>query len=434
MKTTMTTTIKDRVRAFMAPRKADPVPRGAVPVVSSSETSLFNRILGRNQSSDLSHYTETCRAYRNLYSSGGIVRTAVETYTDHMLELGWTLQSNSKSIDTLTKVQNIFFGKVGALNKTLTLCLVDAVSIGDGYAKLIYGSGQLANTPIGLQHLPAERVRIRVDATLAVQCYELLVSAGGDKVIATIDPKDILHICIFPFGGRAYGLGLLESAWDDMRHDTDTCEGTAAAIKRHGFGIWHVTVSSNNPDVPVRIQDVAAVKTAVTNLSSRTEIVTDSTVGIKSVNETGQTNIGPYADWSVGRFCAAVAVPAELLGLRVGTTDATAVERILNFYKRIRALKNTLASDINTQYIDSILTSLGQEPGSVWLEFRHNSPEEELQRAQYVAQVAAISPGDPFAIMSRTQQQAYLGIDSDQWKKDEEVEWANATDDEQVPA
>jgi len=183
----------------------------------------------------------------------------------------------------------------------------------------------------------------------------------------------------------------------------------------------------------VRVQDVAAVKAAVTNLNARTEIVTDSTVGIKSVNETGQTNIGSYADWSVARLCAAMAIPGELIGLRQGTTDATAVERIKNFYKKIRSLQNTLADDINTQYIDRILTSIGATPGSVWIEFGHSNPDEDLTRAQYVAQIAAITPGDPFAIMSRVQQQAHLGIDSKQWQKDEDAEWANATDGDDEP-
>lgn len=433
MTTTMTTTIKDRVRAFMAPRKADSVPRGAVPVVSSSETSLFNRIIGRAQLTELTHYVEVCKAYRVLYQSGGIVRTAIDTYTMFMLASGWSLQSDDKSADNLKTVQDTFFSRTGALNTTLLKSVTDAVSIGDGYAKIIYGSGIYANTPVGLQHLPAERVRPIVDLTLEAQSYELLDAVGG-KVIARIDPKDIQRVCLFPDGGRFYGVGLLESAWDDIKNDTDTCEGTAAAIKRHGFGIWHVTVSSTNPDVPVRVQDVTTVKEAVTKLSSRSEIVTDSTVGIKSVNETGQTNIGSYADWSVGRLCTAMGIPAELLGLRQGTTDATAVTRVENFYKKIQTLQKTLADAINTQYIDRILVSIGATPGSVWIEFADPTPEDDIKRAQYIAQITATTPGDPFAIMSRAQQQAYLGIDSDQWQKDEEAEWANATDDEQVSA
>lgn len=429
----MTPTIRDRVRAFMAPRTADTVPRGAVPVVSSSEQSLFNTIIGRDQLVELSHYVEVCKAYRAIYQSGGIVRTAIDTYTMFMLASGWALQSDDTVKDTLKTVQDTFFSRTGALNTTLLKCVTDAISIGDGYAKIIYGSGQYANTPIGLQHLPAERVRSRVDTSLEVRSYELLASVGGSIVTARIEPSDVIHICLFPCGGRAYGVGLLESAWDDIKHDTDTSEGTAAAIKRHGYGIWHVTVSSTNPEVPVRVQDVAAVKAAVTNLNARTEIVTDSTVGIKSVNETGQTNIGSYADWSVGRLCTAMGIPAELLGLRQGTTDATAVTRVENYYKKIQTLQTTLADAINTQYIDRILTSIGATPGSVWIEFADPTPEDDIKRAQYIAQISATTPGDPFAIMSRAQQQAYLGIDSKQWQKDEDAEWANATDGDDEP-
>ena len=151
-------------------------------------------------------------------------------------------------------------------------------------------------------------------------------------------------------------------------------------------------------------------------------MVTTSTVEIVPLNETGQTNIGNYSEWSVIKLCTALGIPGELLGLRQGTTDATAVSRIENYYKKIQTYQEALADAINTQFIDRMLISLGKPAGSVWIEYADPSPEDDVRRADYLTRVAAITPGDPHAIMSQQQMQNYLGIDHKEWAKDEEYE------------
>ena len=84
-------------------------------------------------------------------------------------------------------------------------------------------------------------------------------------------------------------------------------------------------------------------------------------------------------------------------------------------------MQKILSVSIDTQCIDRTLVALGHGPGIVWIEYADPSPEHSLKRAQYITAVAAATPGDPFALMSRRQQQVYLGIDPDEWEKDEEM-------------
>ena len=74
---------------------------------------------------------------------------------------------------------------------------------------------------------------------------------------------------------------------------------------------------------------------------------------------------------------------------------------------------------MNTQFIDRVLVAKGHTSGEVWIEYNDPSPKDDSLKAQYVAAVAAITPDDPFAVMSRRQIQEYLGIDQTEWENDE---------------
>lgn len=410
------------IKNFFKARTNEQKPTGQEPVATSSEISTWNNLLALGDN----RRREVVKAYRTIYRSGGIVRTAIDTYSLFLFSGGWQLQSDDENEDTQKTIMDLVFSRTAEFDHVIQLMTQDALCIGDGYAKILKGSGRLANTPVALQHIPAERIKPHTDETLSVLWYDFY-DAMQTQILGRLDPAEILHVCLMPGGGSTYdnglfGVGLLESAWDEIRHDVDTSEGAAAAIRRHGYGIWHAKVGSTDPEQEVTRGDIQNVKDTLKILSSRSEIVTSANIDIIPLNETGQMNVGIYTDWSVTRLCTALGIPGELLGLRQGSTDATAVSRIENFYKKIRTYQTTLAHAINTQYIDTILQSLGKKEGSVWIEYADPSPEDNIKRATYLSQIAAITPGDPYAIMSQQQMQIYLGVDHDQWAKDEEYE------------
>lgn len=406
-------TLIDKIRHWFAASDAVNV-KGQAPVA-----------YGNGYGSWLDKYKEDrdsgiLKNYRDIYRKGGVVRTALDSYVQFMLAAGWTLQ-NDKKDDVQKQIMDILFGRTCNYDEVIQEVLADAICIGDGIALILTGSGSMANVPVGLQHLPAERVKFVVDASMTIIRYDLMDSVGGTRVLGSYLPEQVLHLCLFPDGSSRYGVGLMESAIDEIQRDTTTSDSTAAAIRRHGFGVWHARVSSGTPDMEVKPEDVAAVVKSLEKIGAKSEIVTSSSVEIVPLNETGQANITSYNDWSLLRLCTALGIPGELLGVRQGTTDATAVTRIENYYKKIRTLQKTLSVTVNTQFLDRALVALGQKPGTVWIEYADPSPEDSLKRAQYIAALAAATPGDPFALMSRKQQQVYLGIDPAEWEKDEEM-------------
>ena len=405
--------IKDLIRS----KPTDRTPRGETTLISSGDLQIWNNLLNQG---DLRRQ-EVLKKYRTVYRNGGIIRTALDTYLLFMFAGGWSLKSDENNQAILDDIRDTFFARTTRWNQVIRQATLDAISIGDGYAKILKGGGRYSNTPVGLQHIPAERVKPHINETLTIEYYSIRDRNLANE-IARIEVEDMLHICLAPGGEEPIGIGLLESAWDDIRHDVEISEGITAAIRRHGYGIWHAKVSSSDPDIPVRAEDVRKVQEALKTLSSRSEVVTTSTVEIVPLNETGQTNIGNYSEWSVIKLCTALGIPGELLGLRQGTTDATAVSRIENYYKKIQTYQEALADTINTQFIDRMLISLGKPAGSVWIEYADPSPEDDVRRADYLTRVAAITPGDPHAIMSQQQMQNYLGIDHKEWAKDEEYE------------
>lgn len=386
--------------------------RGRVAVASSMETSLWNSRFGGTNDEKRQ---EILKKYRRLYRSGGILRTGLDAYTQFILCSGYTVSGDDQTL--VDEVKDLLFDRRSSYDAVIQQAVTDAVCIGDGYCKLLYGQGMMSEIPIGLQYLPAEYIRIVADMTEKIFRYDLYNSEG--TLTASIPPEEIMHICLCPDGSSRYGIGYIESAWDDIKADTDVAESTVAAIRRHGFGIWHAKVSSGSPDIPVQESDVTKVKEALKRISARSEIVTSANIEIVGLNETGQTNIGSYTDWSVTRLCTALGVPGELLGIRQGTTDATAVERIQNFYKKIGAYQNLLEVAVNTQFIDRVLMAKGHNAGEVWIEYNDPSPKDDALKAQYVASIAAMTPDDPFSVMSRRQIQEYLGIDQAEWEADE---------------
>lgn len=412
-----TYTIGERLKAFFHPNSRETYPREHVTVATTNEVTLWNNMLSRGDE----HRDAVARAYRAIYRSGGIVRTALDSYNLFMFSGGWTLAGDDENEDTKKEIESILRNHPSGFDEAIQQATLDAISIGDGYCAILNGSGRLANQPVALQHIPAERVKPHINEQLQTLWYDFY-DTQLMRVLSRLETRDVLHIQLNHCGGWVYGVGIIESAWDDIRHDTEVSEGSAAAIRRHGYGIWHAKVSSTDPDMPVLESDVKAVKDAVQKIGAKTEIVTTANIEIVPLNESGQVNVQTYTDWSVTRLCTALGIPGELLGLRQGSTDATAVSRIENYYKKIQTYQERLATAINTQFIDRMLVAMGKPEGSVRIEYADPSPEDNIKRAQYVASIAAMTPDDPYSIMSRKQIQTYLGINHDEWATDEEYD------------
>jgi len=108
----------------------------------------------------------------------------------------------------------------------------------------------------------------------------------------------------------------------------------------------------------------------------------------------GIPNAQQYSDLTLQRLAGALGVPGELLGLRIGTTDNTAVSRIDAFYDQIQTYQAALAGAVNRQIIDRITG----RPGAVVIEFNDPSPRDEVARAAWITQLMNANKLDPLWI------------------------------------
>jgi len=355
---------------------------------------------------------EKVRNLKNIYKKGGIYAEALDQYALYMFSNGYRLEGPE---DLKKKVQ-ARFDQID-IESVLEIMTLEALVAGDGFAENAKGQGSLASEVVAVIPRGAETFRIKVDASGDVQGYAQQFNQNGHELETPIplEVSEVTHLRLLAVAGSPYGLSLLERAIDEVTRDTKTAEATAAAIWRHGYPKYDVTVT-NGPDEPeVDEQDLKDVEKSLEKIETKNEFVHDGTVAIGALDQIGAQHVTEYNDTTLVRFCAAIGVPEELIGLRRGSTDATAVSRIDAFFKRIKTFQKRVGRTVDASIIDQIVG----RPGLVWIVFNDPNPKDFLMKADAVGKVLApcAQTGDLFAIMGRRQVQEYLDIDPDKWEE-----------------
>ena len=234
----------------------------------------------------------------------------------------------------------------------------------------------------------------------------------------SLPPKDALHLKLIPRSDSVYGISLMRRAEDDIDRDIDTIVSIVDGIHNHGSPKYQTVVNKNRPDAPpLTDEEFDALEEQYKNINSKDSFVGEGDIETKMLDVSGVQNVDMYSQVTLERVCAAFGVPEELMGMRKGSTDATAVSRINAFFKKIQTHQNTLARLLNTRIIDSLVGA----PGKVWIEFNDPDPSDNLKEAQFCKTIAEVNPLDPFAVMSPEQMRARVGVDEDQFQADNEV-------------
>ena len=376
---------------------ADPAPRARV----SASGSMRDYFTERQRSMSL------LKKYQTIYDQGGLIAEAIDLYPLYMLGSGYRLEGDERAA---AEVQAVF-DRVGIIDLWWDQ-IVDAAVSGDGFAENIPGKGRLLESVVGLKSIPPETMRIDVD--------EYGVVAGYRQVLDDLDrgtlfePRQITHFRLFRRTGRAYGISLVGRAFDEILRDTETSEASTAAIRRHGYGKYHIAVDEAG-EANVSDEDMAAIEKKFETIQKDNEFITRGPIKIYPLDATGIPNLQAYNDIPLQRLCAALGVPEELLGLRRGSTDATAVSRIEAFYKKITTLQQRLADCYSKNVVDRITG----RPGAVRIVFNDVSPDDEFKTADMLNKVMTATPMDPFAVISRRWAQNRIGQDPEEWVKEE---------------
>ncbi len=340
---------------------------------------------------------EQLMKYRAVYERGGIFSEAIDTYALFAFANGWRLEGeNQNQVDGVWEWLESF-----DLDYVMEQGLIDALVYGDGFQENIFNRGSKLDKVVARESWSFDIIH---DDHGVISGYQQQIGMFDENRIE-LEPKNITHVQIKALGGSVYGTSLIGRALDEIMRDTKTAESSATAVERHGFKKYHIRVGKEGEIVP---QDVILdISKLFQTLETKNEFTTVKDVEIKNIDEGGLEKIDTYNDISIMRACAALGVPEEMLGLRRGSTDATAVSRIQTFYKKIARIQKRL----ERIYSHSVIDQYTGQPGAVRLVFNDVSPDDEAAKAKWIAEIMKATPIDPFAVLPQKWIQEQFNIE-----------------------
>lgn len=346
--------------------------------------------------------------YRTIYEQGGIISEAIDSYGMFCFANGWRLEGDDEKLITKTWEQLETFD----LDYIMEQGLRDTLIFGDGFQENIFKG----NTLISVVPREAYTFEIIYDGYGIIEGYRQNMGEFGEQS-TDLSKDQITHVQIKNVSGDVYGLSLIGKAYDEIMRDTKTAEASAIAIERHGFKKYHVKVGREGETIPQTV--IENVSKLFQTLETKNEFTTPKDVEIKNIDEGGLEKIDTYNDISIMRLCAALGVPEEILGLRRGSTDATASTRIQTFFKKISRIQKRL----ERIYTSSVINKIVGESGKVRIVFNDISPVDEQAKAKWIAEIIKATPMDPFAILPRTWIQEQFNIEIQE--EEDEIEQGN---------
>lgn len=336
-----------------------------------------------------------------VYEQGGLYASAIDAYAYSIFANGWRLEGTESLVqeveDNLTQFDFDTIGMQG---------VIQSLVFGDSIQEAANGRGGKNGTPVAIMMRDSSTFDWDTDDFGIIQSYSQKLAKGGlNETAKKFDPKQIIHMQLIPSGDK-YGISLIQRAWDELMRDTRTAEASAEAIDRHGFKKYHVKIGQVGELVKQEVID--AVSDEFEDITTKNEFTTSADVDIKELDEGGLEKIEEYNNISLMRVAAALGIPEEAVGIRRGSTDATAVSRMEFWLKTsISAKQRTVARTYTLQYIDRIV-----QPGEVKLVFNDIDSTQESSDASWISKIMLSSPDNPFAVLSPEWIQGRLKVTS----------------------
>jgi hypothetical protein len=363
----------------------------------------------------------TLKKYKNIMEQGGLVATGLELYAQFMLANGyefvgdangeiqaWADAINFDAILWQGIMDAIVYGdafqeNVGTLGSAMEIAKLEA----EGNAAELAAKSKSSDIVTIAPRSPIE-FNIEYDDFGRVKNY-VQVKDENTGAGTKLKPAQITHLVLIPQSGSLYGMSMVKRAYDDINRDVSIAAASTEAIKRHGFKKYHVQVGTTGEFIEESV--MTDISNKFQDIETKNEFVTCRDVDITNIDESGLEQIDKYNDISVSRVCAGIGIPEELLGLRRGSTDATAVSRIKAFFKKIQTFQKATAHCYNINVIDR---KTGK-PGSVIMKFHDPDPQDEAIKAGYIAEILKSTPADPFSVFPAEYIQAQFNIDVTEW-------------------
>ncbi|MFA6364588.1 hypothetical protein [Methanoregula sp.] len=355
------------------------------------------------------------RGFRNIYLQGGYVAEGIDLFPIYAIGGGYELEIDEKVSEKLgtdgeTEKQTVeeFLQKINFFDVQWQLS-VDAAVVRDGIAEIVYGKGQAAGVPVNVIPRPAESFDFVTDLTGAILSYDQMRDNRGNAIQKiSLEPASVLHYQFLSRPDSPYGISLIERTEHDIKRDTQVSEAITAGICLHGTPKWHIKANSTQADrVPLTDTEYSNLEKQFEGFNAKDQFLTEGDIVVQPLDTAGVNNVQQYSDVTLIRVAAGMGFPAELIGVRQGSTDATAVSRIGAFLKKIKIVQRDIESLWNLNIIDKITG----KPGLVKLKLKDASPDDFAQMA---TAMAALRTGmNPDAVAPAEWCRERLGIPQD---------------------
>jgi hypothetical protein len=199
----------------------------------------------------------------------------------------------------------------------------------------------------------------------------------------------------------------------DIKRDTRVIEATANGICLHGTPKWQIALNKNRPDAAKASDaDWTAFKKEFENINALDNFPTEGDIEMIMHDTAGVPNVQQYSDVSLTRVVSGMGIPGELVGLRQGTTDATAVTRVGAFFKKIKSCQRDIE-----QMWNIVIDMRTGVPGLVKMVLNDTDPQDFAKMATAISQLRTGT--DPDAVCPADWCREQLGIPADERSDDE---------------
>lgn len=339
----------------------------------------------------------------NIYRTGGLITQAINAYNLAILSNGYRVEcedeGTKKSVEEF--LNRIYFEEV------ISQDIIAALCAGDSFSEISYGRGGEAGTILEVLPRNPASFDVLYDKYGSIQGYRHYMpgSTSFNEEFVDLAPTEIIHTNFNTVGGVPYGIGLIGPAIDDIERDCKIAESIEQAIIRHGFPKYKITVGKEGETVPKEV--MTALEAQFRDVNAKNEWLLSSDMDMQMIDNSPLGDIKSYGDWSIDRLTAALAVPAEILGLGRGSTEATAKVRMQFFYGNVGSMQKRLANSYNRQLIDRFT----QRPGFAKICFEEVNPEDATAVVDRVVKLISANPMDPESIIDANEAREMLGME-----------------------
>jgi len=318
---------------------------------------------------------------KKTYENGGVAWRIVAIYALLISRRGWVIETIDDNPETLTLAEEIrdMFEDL-EIDSWLTFIISQAIVYGHGVCEVLWDG----DTPVEvLKRDGSQFVAIQDDYGRIKHFLQNGVGAHKE-----IPPEALLWVTAID-SYDPNGVSVLKLAFDGINVYKEVRQSIKTGIYRHGTPKVHHQLGREDQDVTeVQVDEYAK---GVKDVSPDDDYVTSHDINIKPI-DTQPVEARQYHEFGVLSTSVDSGIPAEMLGIRIGTTDNTAISRMDAFRDEIYGYQATISNHVTKQVVNRYIG----KKGVCWFIFEKPSVSDLEDVANIITKLMAANPLNPF--------------------------------------